>query len=211
MMNACVIVTLRLPASHPAVDLELSQEIELQHLVPLLVDVLDLSPVNGMGRPIMYQLFDERRGCSLPVDMTLADAGILTGDLLSLTSQVAAPQPVQATMVSGVTALLRCPSGMVFALDGFDKDVVHVGRYNKRTGRSPDIDLSEELYGSTVSRTHALFRKRENGWALIPMAAQNVTRVNGDPVPHKKPQPLSPRDVITLGGVILFYEFDRLS
>jgi pSer/pThr/pTyr-binding forkhead associated (FHA) protein len=95
---------------------------------------------------------------------------------------------------------------MVFALDNYGKQELTLGRYDARTGESPDIDLSEEPNGNTVSRPHALLRQQGAQWMLIPVSTKNPTTIDGIQIPQGRPHPLHHGNVITLGDVDLIFE-----
>jgi uncharacterized ubiquitin-like protein YukD len=207
-----LIVTLHSPSPRGTLDLELPAEVSLQNLLPELARVLQLPLTDGAGQPISYQLAHQARGRSLGENETLQSAGIVTGDVLSLVSAVSPSGAVPAGASGGhwgASALLRCASGKVIALDNFGETRLTIGRYDARTGKSPEIDLSEEPDGNTVSRAHALICKQGNEWTLVPLSPRNPTRVgNADLVPGKS-WPLKTGDVITLGAVRLVFETAR--
>lgn len=187
-------------------------EVSLGNLVPELARVLQLPATDSAGRPITYQLVLQPRQRPLHKTDTLLGAGVVTGDILSLVS-VASPvgaAPVRAGGgYQGASALLRSAAGTVIALDNYGKAELTVGRYDARTGKSPDIDLSAEPDGSTVSRSHALLRRQGHQWALISLAARNRTRVGKTMLTPQQSCPLKAGDVITLGEVTLVFEAGR--
>ena len=95
---------------------------------------------------------------------------------------------------------------MVIALDNYGKPELTVGRYDIRTGKSPDIDLSEYPAGNTVSRSHALLRKQGPQWILVSLSTRNPTRVGKTRLAPQQPRPLKPGDAITFGGVRFVFE-----
>jgi uncharacterized ubiquitin-like protein YukD len=195
------------------IDLELPADVPLQSLLPVLVRELQIASTDRAGQPITYQLIHHRRQRSLQGSETFRSAGVATGDILSL-SGVGAQAPDRTKVVGRgpeASALLRCESGAVIALDNYGKPELSVGRYNSRTGECPDIDLSEERAGSTVSRTHALLRKQGSGWALVPLSTKNPTRVGNTRVSPQQSRLLESGDVIALGGVQLVFESGRRS
>ena len=223
-----LIVTLHSPSPRGTLDLELPGEVPLRNLLPELVRVLQLPPADGAGRPITYQLVHQAQRRPLREAETLLGAGIVTGDVLSLVGTA----PQMHTAPGGASggrwgasalhfdwaqykrqgsgqALLRCASGMVIALDNYGKPELTVGRYDARTGKAPDIDLSEEPASNTVSRSHALLRKQGPQWVLVPLSTRNPTRVGKTRLAPQQPRPLKQGDVITLGGVRLVFEVGR--
>jgi DNA-binding SARP family transcriptional activator len=83
-------------------------------------------------------------------------------------------------------------------------DRVTIGRRSKSKRIAPDIDLSDALEDTAVSRRHAvLMRQPQGSWALVDRASANGTYLNDDddldPVPPNQPIPLSDGDRIHLG------------
>jgi len=205
-----LIITLK--SSNGVLDLELPDEVTLRNLLPDLVRALELPSVDNTGRPIAYQIVHQARNRSLRGGDTLQGAGIVTGDELSLVSASLPAGAVPSGWGGNAqrnSALLRCASGKVIALDNYGKPELTVGRYDIRTGKSPDIDLSKEPAGDTVSRSHALLRKQGHQWMLVALSARNPTQVGGARLALQQPRPLQPGDVITLGGVRLVFEAGR--
>jgi pSer/pThr/pTyr-binding forkhead associated (FHA) protein len=97
----------------------------------------------------------------------------------------------------------------VIALDNYGKPELSLGRYDARTGECPDIDLSEEPAGSTVSRSHALLRKQGSQWTLISLSTKNSTHVGNTRITPHQSRLLKSGDVITLGGAELVFETGR--
>jgi uncharacterized ubiquitin-like protein YukD len=195
------------------IDLELPAEVPLQDLLPPLVRALGIAPNNQAGQSMSYQLSHHRRRHPMQGSETLRDAGVATGDVLSLVSVGPHPGARRSSTagVSSRSALLRCESGTVIALDNYGKHELSVGRYDARTGDSPDIDLSEEPGGGTVSRSHALLRKRGSQWVLIPFSTKNRTHVGNARIGPNQSHPLKSGDNVTLGSVRLVFETGRRS
>jgi len=207
-----LIITLHSPSPRGALDLELPGDVSLQNLLPELVRALQLPPTDGAGQPIAYQLVHQTRGRPLRETDTLLDAGVGTGDVLSLAStasQIGTAPGSSSSGGLGTSALLRNASGMVIALDNYGKAELTIGRYDTRTGKSPDIDLSEEPSGNTVSRSHALLRKQGHQWVLVPLSTRSTTQVGNTPLVPQQSWPLKSGDVITLGAVRLVFETGR--
>jgi hypothetical protein len=205
------IVTLRSPLLQRAVDLELPGEVLLKNLLPELVRVLQLPSTDSAGQPIAYQLVQEAAQRPLREAQTLLSAGVVRGEVLSLVStgsQIGAG-PGGAGGGSVTSALLRCESGLVIALDNYGKAELIIGRYDAHKGESVDIDLSEEPEGSTVSRSHALLRKKGDQWTLVSLSTKNPTRVGETKLAPQQSRPLKPGDTITLGAVKLVFETGR--
>lgn len=205
-----IIITLQSSLLQRAIDLELPGDVMLQNLLPELARTLKLPLAGSSGQTITYQLVHQAWQRPLRGTDTLANAGVVTGDILSLVS-AASPIGAGAGGVSrgygADSVLLRSESGIaVFALDNYGNPELTIGRYDERTGKSPDIDLSEEPDGSTVSRSHALLRKQGNQWVLTPLSAKNLVQVGNALLAPQQSWPLKSGDVITLGAVRLLFE-----
>jgi hypothetical protein len=205
-----VIITLKSSLLQRPVDLELPGEVATQDLLPALTHALQLPSADSTGRSIAYQLVHEARQRPLREAQTLLGAGVITGDVLSLVSSVPRVGVVGGAAGGGrpgASALLRSSlPGVVIALDNYGRAELTIGRYDARTGQSPDIDLSEEPEGNTVSRSHALLRKQGDQWILVPLSAKNPTRVGRTKLAPSQSWPLKSGDVIALGGVKLVFE-----
>jgi len=201
-----VVVTLQSSLLQRFVDLELPGEVPLQALLPALVNALQLPFTHGAGQSIAYQLYRQPQQSPLPASETLLSAGVVTGDVLTLVQMGARPGSVSGAQRGSSSALLHFDSGTMIALDNYGKAELTVGRYDAHTGTTPDIDLSEEPDGSTVSRSHALLRKQSNRWTLIPVSTTNATRVGNTRLTPQQPWPLKPGDVIVFGAVKLVFE-----
>ncbi len=83
-----------------------------------------------------------------------------------------------------------------------------IGRRNRTTGEMPDIDLSDESDGDTVSRKHAWLNFVDGEWYLQPHTDhKNVIRVNGKQVASKEEsKPLRDGDQIQIGAVKLKFQ-----
>jgi len=203
-----ITITLQSSLLQVSIDLELPDEVALHNLLPDLVRALKLPSVDNAGRPIAYQIVHQARNRSPRGDDTLQGAGIVTGDVLSLVNAALPAGAVPSGWggnAQGNSALLRCASGKVIVLDNYGKPELIVGRYDVRTGKSPDIDLSEEPAGDTVSRSHALLRKQGRQWTLTSLSAKNPTQVGGARLALQQPRPLQSGDVIALGAVKLTF------
>lgn len=204
-----LIITLNSPGPRGTLDLELPGEVPLRNLLPELTRVLQLPPTDSAGRSITYQLVRQTQG-QLPLRETdtLQGTGVVTGEILSLAAGVlparTAPRGAGGSY-AGTLALLHCASGKVIALDNYGKPELTLGRYDVRTGKSPDIDLSGEPAGDTVSRSHALLRKQGSQWMLVALSARNPTQVGGTRLALQQPHLLKSGDVIALGAVKLTF------
>ncbi len=203
-----IIITLQYPSPRGAIDLELPGNVMLYKLLPELVRVLQLPSTDNTEQPITYRLFHQTWQRVLSETDTLSNSGVITGDVLSLTSSAAFRAGVGGMTSS---AVLRCESGSVIALDNFGKTELTIGRYDARTGKSPDIDLSEDPDGNTVSRSHAKLHNQDNQWSLTPISTKNATRVGSKKLSPQQSWPLKSGDVISFGAVKLVFETGPLS
>lgn len=195
-----LIITLKSPLLPGAIDLELPGDVPMRRLLPELARALHLPPDT-------YYL--ARRSRVIRDDEALFDVHILMGDILTL-QPAHAPPPPRTAPGHGATqyigsALLTTASGRVIALNNFGKDELLIGRYDPRILQVPDIDMTGEPHGETVSRVHAMLRRQRNRWSIVALSTRNPTRVGSTPVPPQQSHPLTSGDVITLGGAKLTF------
>lgn len=218
-----IVVTVRFGNSLRSVDLELPGEVPIQRLMPPLMRVVQgLLLLPASNSP--YQLASVSLNRILSDADTLISAGVRTGDVLLLAPVTALPgllaqavafqskQPVikGAGPVLAGPAVLRTLSGRVVNLDGFGRAELTIGRYDPHLSQQPDIDLSSEPAGKTVSRTHAVLRRQGNQWMIIALQDRNRTEVGGVQLALNQPYNLKPGDVIILGGTRLVFEASSL-
>lgn len=198
-----VIITLQLPQLQRAMDLELPGEIPLVRLLPVLAQVAGLPGTDNARQSLRCQLSVLRQGQLhlLKEQDSLAHAGVMTGDILVLTGDMTSPRlPPPNT-----SAVLQCPSGTIIALDNFGKSELSIGRFNASTGEYPDVELSQEPNGSTVSRMHALLRRLGSAWYIIPLAEKNTTELQRQRLATQVPYPLQDGDELVLGMLHLIF------
>lgn len=194
-----LVITLQSPLLPGAIDLALPGDATMRQLLPELVRALRLPPG-------AYRLAHHSR--VVRDDETLFGARVLRGEILTLLP-AHAPLPAAAprrgaTQYIG-SAVLTTAGGRAIALDNFGKDELLVGRYDPRAIQAPDIDLAEEPHGETVSRLHAMIRRQGGRWFVVALSTTNQTRVGGTVVPPRGSHPLTPGDVIALGGASLTF------
>lgn len=200
-----VVVTLQIVPLQRSVDLELPSETPLAKLVPVIAGISGLPVTDRFGKPAHYELFLFRHGQTtpLPEQTSLGRAGVLTGDTLTMTGQgssIASPLPTPSN-----ASLLECPSGKLIALDNFGKSELLVGRFDARTGRYPDIELSDEPGGNTVSRAHAVLHQRDAVWYVTHLAADNIAVLQDTPLVVQRPYRLQNDNELVLGSVRLIF------
>ncbi|RLC70528.1 MAG: hypothetical protein DRI81_18990, partial [Chloroflexi bacterium] len=88
-----IIITLQSSLLQEVIDLELPGDVMLQNLLPELARALKLPLADGAGQAITYQLVHQAWPRPLQGTDTLANAGVVTGDVLSL---VSAASPIGA-------------------------------------------------------------------------------------------------------------------
>jgi len=209
-----IIITLQTAGPKGTLDLELPDDVPLQNLLPELVRAVGLPAADrATGHAIDYslELTSSSRPRVLRGHETLSRAGVVTGSALTLrpTTPGAGPQPGMDPLPPGSlrpVATLRGESGRVYGLDSLSKTELTVGRYDARTGQTPDVELSNEPAGETVSRAHALLRKQGPQWVLIPISTRSPSAVDGAGVVPQQVWPLQPGQTITLGQVKLVFE-----
>ena len=83
-----------------------------------------------------------------------------------------------------------------------EERLVHLLTRSEATiGRALNNDVV--LMDPTVSRIHARLVLDAEGWSVVNLTAQNVVRVNGQPVPSGQSFPMQPQDIIVLGSTML--------
>ncbi|MBN1873334.1 MAG: FHA domain-containing protein [Anaerolineae bacterium] len=206
-----LIVTTSIAPLNRVVDLELSSDVPMWQLIPALATALKLPQPQPAGRALTYQFVLLRNGVQRPLgpNETLQDADVLTGDFLSLVQAGARPQAL-AVMHAGPTALLRTQAGKVIVLDNFGLTRLRVGRYDALNGIAPEIELSDDPAGSTVSRDHARLDMQKGQWALMAISSSSLTHVNDQRLQPGQSQLLKNGDHIRLGDVHLNFEIASL-
>jgi pSer/pThr/pTyr-binding forkhead associated (FHA) protein len=207
-----IVVTVNIPSLNRVVDLEVSADVPLWQLLPPMTSGLKLPHPQRAGQPLIYQLTLSRDDTQRPIGQneTLLEAGVLTGDYLTLTQTGAPAAPAMPVLRAGPTALLRTQAGQVIVLDNYGQTELRIGRYDARTGQSPEIELSDDPDGKTVSRSHARLSKRGEQWTLTAVSSSSPTYVNQQPLKPQESQVLKPKDQIRLGDVNIIFEITTL-
>lgn len=105
----------------------------------------------------------------------------------------------------GVAALVAS-GGQVFPLTAAD---MIIGRSDAARGVYPAIDLLSLDPSQTVSRRHARYIRRDNGYFIEDLNAYNRTRLNGELlVPHQDVE-IHDGDTLRLGNIDLRFETHR--
>ena len=100
-------------------------------------------------------------------------------------------------------ALVVVKSGNPYPLD---KPLILIGRHDPVTGIHPEVDLSKEELGKSVSRRHAKIEFRDGKFFLTEeIGTLNNTSVNGVKLETGVMTPLLAGDEIGLGAVKLLF------
>ena len=106
----------------------------------------------------------------------------------------AAPIPVSGAQIN--LHIIR--TGQIIPLEG--RADYTIGRVSDGQSILPDVDLSPfDAYTQGVSRLHATFRIRENGYYIEDLGSSNGTRINNNKIPPLVEQTIQHGDVISLG------------
>jgi len=198
-----VIITIQSPQLSGAKDLELPDYVPMKQLLPQLVQVLVQESRLPPGH---YQL--SRRSRVLRDYEAFSDVPVLGGEILTLAPAHAPGLQVgpdhRAAHYSS-SSILTTPSDRVIALNNFGKHELLIGRYDPRTHRVPDIDLSDEPQGDTVSRAHALLRRQGDQWFIVPMATRNPTGIGDVIIQPQHSHLLKSGEMLVLGEVQLVF------
>lgn len=193
-----VAITLQLPEPlRGTKDLEVPENVPVRHLTVALIQALQV-PTAISGWLVDYRL--GRNGQPFPDNRTLDELGVKMGDRLELI-RYSLQLPYRGGRPIAGSASLQFVSGQPVLLDHLGKPELLIGRGDPRKGLRPDIDLSVQPGGETVSRTHARLRKQGDQWVLIPLPSRNGTFVGGTLLPPHQPYVLRPGDVIGFGSV----------
>lgn len=193
-----VVITLKLPEPlRGTKDLEVPENVPVRHLTIALIQALQV-PTTISGWLVEYRL--GRRGQPFPDSRTLDELGVKMGDRLELIRYSLQLSHHGGRPIRG-TASLQFVSGPPVLLDQLGKLELLVGRWDAPQGQRPDIDLSIQPGGETVSRAHARLRKQGDQWILIPLPSRNGTFVGGTMLPSHQPYVLRSGDVIGFGAV----------
>ncbi len=118
-----------------------------------------------------------------------------------------APAPPKEEQRKVIAHLVSAATGRTYPIT---KDVTIIGRYDKVTGLSPDVDLTEEDPHRYVSRRHAVLIYEEGQWKLIEeIGAVNGTFLNKKRLPNGVPVPIRDGDQVTFANVTLTFRLAR--
>jgi len=193
-----VAITMKLPEPiSRKVDLEVPENIPVRHLTAALIQALRIPTVRA-GWLVEYRMAWKEQ--PLPAHQTLEEIGVKMGDTLEIVQH-----SLQLSHHGGApgrgSATLRFVTGAPVMLDRLGKTELLIGRGDPRSPQQPDIDLSVQPDGDTVSRTHARLRKQGEQWILMPLSSRNGTFIGGTLIPPNQPYVLRSGDVIGFGAV----------
>ncbi len=204
-----VVITLQIhEPQKQRLDLELPENVPVRHLIAAIIQALHIPATRPGGWLVDYRLGSGSR--PFPDHRTLEELGIKMGDILDLIPYaMQLPQPGVSPFRVGGSAVLRFLSGRTIPLDSAGKPELLIGRRSSQSKHPPDVDLSLEAGGDTVSRTHARLLRQGQQWVLIPLPTRNGTFIGGTLLPPNQPYILRSGDVISFGAVRCVFESAR--
>ncbi len=152
-------------------------------------------------------------------DTRYSDMDVLVNDLKRVQlymqqTPTSVKEPKTTPMITkhiGVQPALQGPqlfiatSGVALSLPNFDE--VLIGRRDPMTSTLPDLDMDPFGGGSAgVSRRHARFLHREEGWFLEDLQSTNGTYVNEVRLLPNRPVRLRSGDLVRFGQMTLVFE-----
>ena len=190
------IVTVRQRDENLERDLEIPVQMEAGRVAQMIAEALGLVETTQAPVPELRILATLPGGqtCNLGSEDRLDEAGIWDGAYLEL-ERVPTRSREQLSH-------LRTSSGAQFPLSGAQ---VSVGRPRMGEGRAALLDLTNEQYGHTVSRPHAVLRQRDGLWEAREVldGTENGTYLNGRKLVPGEWVILQDEDVLRLGWVEL--------
>ena len=128
----------------------------------------------------------------------LSTAAIQATESIFTTSEPA-QKPAAPIPVSGAQINLHIiRTGQIIPLEG--RVDYTIGRVSDGQSILPDVDLSPfDAYTQGVSRLHATFRIRQEGYFIEDLGSSNGTRINNNKIPPLTEQSVQHGDVISLG------------
>ncbi len=137
-------------------------------------------------------------GTKLIGDDGLSTAAIQATESIFTTSEPA-QKPAAPIPVSGAQINLHIiRTGQIIPLEG--RTDYTIGRVSDGQSILPDVDLSPfDAYTHGVSRLHATFRIRKDGYYIEDLGSSNGTRINNNKIPPLVEQSIQHGDVISLG------------
>lgn len=118
-----------------------------------------------------------------------------------------APEAVEAPPVTVPAAKLITADGTEIALDFSSKEELLVGRADPVSRVFPDVDLTPHGgFEAGVSRRHCIIRKSGDQFTVEDLESTNGTRINGQFIAPKSPQPINDGDEIMLGALALKFQ-----
>ena len=138
----------------------------------------------------------------LPQNGTLADAGILHGNVLGLRSE----RLKEARVIPQGGAFLITPDGHK---EDLNSAYIMIGRRDIKHNVLPDLDLTDFDTAKISSRRHACIEFDKKNWTITDFGSANGTWVNGERLQAKTPLILKDRDEIVFGRRGIPFIFSR--
>lgn len=171
-------------------DLALPMDVSCRTLASALAKALKLE--SEMEEAFTLAEVDFSGKHDLPQNATLADAGILHGYILELTSQrLKEARPVPLGGASLVTE-----EGRRISLNGA---YTLIGRKDVKHNILPDLDLTDLDSSKITSRRHACIEFGQKCYVISDLGSSNGTWVNGERLPLKESRTLTDGDEIVFG------------
>jgi hypothetical protein len=173
------------------VDLALPLTVSNQLLSMSLVQALNL--LESTKGNYLLSIKNENGIIRLPVDTTLAEAGVLDGFVLQLQ-----PWDIKAAPRTEVEAktYLQSESGETFHLRAGQ---AVIGRKDVKRGVMVEIDIAPYDTGKVISRRHAAIEKKGKVFFVTDLGSTNGTKVNGKKLAPREKQALKNGDILEFG------------
>jgi pSer/pThr/pTyr-binding forkhead associated (FHA) protein len=99
-------------------------------------------------------------------------------------------------------------TGQRFLFEAVEFKTITIGRTDPRTGRTPDVDLSQSKgLEMGVSRHHASMTRREGALYVIDENSANGTYLNGQRLVAEQPRIVRDGDDIRMGRLVMRVSF----
>ena len=113
-------------------------------------------------------------------------------------------KPAEEKLIPFSSYVQILKSGKVIPIE---KPLIRIGRFDPVTGVRPELDLSREELGKSVSRRHAkLIYKDDKIYLVEEVGVLNTTTINGIKVETGVLNPLQDGDELTIGAVKLLFK-----
>lgn len=124
----------------------------------------------------------------------------------SLESPPVKPQAKDTTASEKGKALAYLVSSTTGRMYPLVREVTIIGRHDRVTGQSPDIDLTDEDTHRYISRRHAIILYEEDEFKLIEeIGVVNGTFLNGQRLPNGVPVAIKDGDQVTFANITMTF------